>query len=126
MLDLSFNELSGPLAGALDFMTSLMDVDLQNNSLTGPIPSEPALLPSLSTIQLQDNAFGGTVPLELCTVVKVYDLRLVVDLDEVECCPGGGSQPHPLLQQSEITREMSLQEHLALCPHLMGNFPRLV
>ncbi|KAL2622869.1 hypothetical protein R1flu_003074 [Riccia fluitans] len=61
-LDLSFNELSGPLpANSGDFL-ALNYLDLSDNMLTGEVPASVENITSLSYLDLSDNQFTGNVP----------------------------------------------------------------
>ncbi|XP_020409263.1 probably inactive leucine-rich repeat receptor-like protein kinase At5g48380 [Prunus persica] len=64
-LDLSSNQLNGPLPTDIDeiimFITSL---DLSSNSFTGQIPMKLSNCGSLNVLKLDNNKFSGTIPPE--------------------------------------------------------------
>ncbi len=61
-IDLSYNELSGPIPAELGNLANLQYLDLRNNNLSGPIPAELDNLANLETINLGGNHFSGCIP----------------------------------------------------------------
>ncbi|KAL2611792.1 hypothetical protein R1flu_023484 [Riccia fluitans] len=62
LLDLSFNQLSGPLpANSGDFLR-LDYLDLSDNQLTGEVPASIEKIPTLDYLDLSHNNFTGRVP----------------------------------------------------------------
>lgn len=64
-LDLSWNQLTGPLPSALGGLAHLQTLVLQGNDLTGPIPAEIGSLSGLTYLAMSDNPLGGEIPTEL-------------------------------------------------------------
>ncbi|WP_420456868.1 M12 family metallo-peptidase [Rubrivirga sp.] len=60
-LDLSRNELTGPLP-TLDGMTGLRQLDLSYNGFTGPLPSVEGSAESIEVVDLFWNSFTGSIP----------------------------------------------------------------
>ena len=52
VLDLSENQLTGPIPAALGDLTNLERLDLSDNELTGPIPAELGGLSNLEWLAL--------------------------------------------------------------------------
>ena len=64
-LDLSVNELTGPIPAELGDLSRLTWLYLYSNQLTGPIPAELGDLPSLEYLWLYSNQLTGPIPAEL-------------------------------------------------------------
>ena len=64
-LDLSDNNLHGPLAWRLAALNNLVRLDLGGNYLTGSIPRGLTQLQNLELLNLVDNELHGCVPVEL-------------------------------------------------------------
>ena len=62
ILDLSNNQLSGPIPFRLGWLDQLRILDLSSNQLSGDIPTWLAELPNLQEIALAANQFTGCVP----------------------------------------------------------------
>ena len=58
-LNLSSNNLAGPLPATLGDLTNLLELDLHGNALTGTIPTLPA---NLITLNLHNNQLTGSFP----------------------------------------------------------------
>ncbi|KAL7219202.1 hypothetical protein ACSBR2_012307 [Camellia fascicularis] len=69
-LDLSGNQLTGPIPSYAIGFSRLAYLDLKNNSLNGTIPSWLFTLPSLVSIELRDNTLQGQIPVELDKLLK--------------------------------------------------------
>ena len=61
-LDLSQNELTGPIPSALSQLDSLQTLNLSYNQLTGPIPSALGQLDNLWVLFLSGNQLTGCIP----------------------------------------------------------------
>ena len=67
-LDVSSNQMSGPLAPLIDAFaaraatTTLIVIDLHDNQLDGPLPAELARLDALEVLRLAHNALTGPLP----------------------------------------------------------------
>ena len=61
-LDLSWNELTGPIPAALGDLTNLESLFLGSNRLTGPIPSSLGRLSNLRWLSLGGNELTGRIP----------------------------------------------------------------
>ena len=61
-LDLSQNELTGPIPSALSQLDNLQTLDLSYNQLTGPIPSALGQLDNLWVLFLSGNQLTGCIP----------------------------------------------------------------
>ena len=77
-LDLSRNNLSGPLPTALGHLTRLERLDLSRNNLSGPIPTVLGQLATLERLDLWGNNLSGSIPAELGDLVHLE----LLDLDE--------------------------------------------
>ena len=75
-LDLSENDLSGPIPSELGDLASLERLDLSDNDLTGSIPPELGNLDSLERLSLYDNDLTGPIPLELGNLASLEWLTL--------------------------------------------------
>jgi len=61
-LDLSSNELSGPIPSSFGNLTSLNGSNLSFNRLSGPIPSDIGDLTTLECLYLNNNELTGKLP----------------------------------------------------------------
>ena len=75
-LNLSANELSGPIPAWLGSMTGLRELDLAWNELTGPIPSELERLVNLERLDLSRNELSGPIPAWLGSMTGLRELSL--------------------------------------------------
>jgi Leucine-rich repeat (LRR) protein len=62
VLDVSFNQLAGPLPLKLALMRKLEQLDVAHNLLTGAVPSGICDLPRLKNFTLAYNFFTGEAP----------------------------------------------------------------
>lgn len=70
-LNLSWNQLSGPMPAEIGDLADLHTLILQGNTLSGPIPAEIADLTQLEFLALSGNPLGGQLPVELWTLAKL-------------------------------------------------------
>lgn len=67
-LDLSVNELSGPLPPSFAGMRRMREFSLSRNQLSGAIPPHIfSSWPDLTLLYLHYNSFTGSIPLEIGT-----------------------------------------------------------
>lgn len=71
-LTLSFNQFSSlQTPNSIGIQSQLIAVDLSNNNLQGPLPSFMALMPKLSALSLENNKFTGMIPTQYAYKVAV-------------------------------------------------------
>ena len=75
-LDLSDNQLSGPIPAELGGLTNLELLNLGENQLRGPIPAELGDLTFLQALWLGGNELSGPIPAELGTLSHLQYLVL--------------------------------------------------
>lgn len=75
-LDLSRNELIGPIHAGLANLHKLLWLDLSDNKLTGYIPTELGMLYQLAWLDISDNKIAGRIPTELSNLHKLRTLDL--------------------------------------------------
>ncbi len=75
-LDLSGNQLTGPLPPELGNLANLEILWLFGNQLSGPIPPELGNLANLKTLLLFDNELSGPLPAEIGNLASLQDLWL--------------------------------------------------
>ncbi len=75
-LDLSANQLSGPLPAEIGDLVNLETLWLFDNQLSGPIPAEIGNLANLKTLLLFDNELSGPLPAEIGNLASLQDLWL--------------------------------------------------
>ncbi len=61
-IDLSSNQLSGPIPAKLGDLSSLEELWLYSNELIGPIPAELGDLSNLEVLYLGGNQLSGCIP----------------------------------------------------------------
>ena len=76
VLDLSHNQLEGPIPAQLGSLSSLQVLDLGGNQLTGPIPPELGSLSNLQRLSLSENQLTGPIPPELGSLSNLQRLSL--------------------------------------------------
>ena len=74
-LNLSSNNLSGPIPAELGSLANLTSLDLGSNNLSGPIPSELGQLANLTTLQLARNNLSGPIPPQLGNLTNLHTLE---------------------------------------------------
>ena len=75
-LDLSGNQLTGPIPAELGNLINLEYLVLGSNELTGPIPAELGDLTNLSSLHLGFNELTGPIPAELGDLINLEYLVL--------------------------------------------------
>ena len=76
VLDLSENDLSGPLTGELGLLRDLKQMFLPYNFLTGTLPTEIGSLPHLVDLDLRATDLQGTLPSEIGLLTALESLSL--------------------------------------------------
>jgi len=75
ILDLCINDLTGEIPN-LSGLTNLTYLDLNDNQLSGSIPSTMGNLTSLEDLRLYNNQLSGTIPIELGNINSLIFLYL--------------------------------------------------
>ena len=75
-LDLSVNNLAGPIPPELGNLPELRSLRMRRNDLAGPIPPELANLPSLERLYLDENDLVGPIPPEIGMLMSLQWLVL--------------------------------------------------
>ncbi|RVW74606.1 MDIS1-interacting receptor like kinase 2 [Vitis vinifera] len=70
------NELSSSIPQKIGLLRSLNDLQLSHNNLTGPIPPSIGNLRNLTTLYLFENELSGSIPQEIGLLRLLYDLDL--------------------------------------------------
>ena len=109
-LDLTYNNLSGQLPGAIGQLTGLQQLWLSTNQLTGDIPSEIGNLTQLKMLDLSSNQLSGAIPSQLGNLTSLSELLL--SYNELS-----GSIPSELGNMAQMG-SMSLEGN-----QLTGNIP---
>ena len=78
-LNLSNNELSGPIPSALGSLANLETLNLGSNALNGPIPAALGSLANLQRLELGVNALSGPIPSALGSLANLESLNLTVN-----------------------------------------------
>lgn len=75
-LNLSTNNLAGPLPTELQQLTALTALILDNNGLSGGIPAQVGNMTNLQTLLLAKNPLGGTIPAALGNLANLEYLQI--------------------------------------------------
>ncbi len=75
-LDLSDNNLVGPLPAQLGDLSALRVLSLSRNTLSGAVPSGLVSLAQLQTLDLSENALSGQIPTQLGNLAALQTLNL--------------------------------------------------
>ena len=76
ILWLQRNQLSGNIPAELGNLTSLIELSLRTNELTGSIPAQLGNLTRLQGLWLQQNQLNGNIPAELGNLASLQELSL--------------------------------------------------
>jgi hypothetical protein len=76
MLELSYNQLTGPIPAELGNLANLFRLGLSHNQLSGSIPAKLGKLTNLNWLDLSFNQLNGSIPTELDNVPNLYWLDL--------------------------------------------------
>ncbi len=75
-LDLSDNNLAGPLPAQLSNLTQLRVLILKRNAVTGAVPADLASLAQIQTLDLSENSLTGAIPTQLGNLAALQTLNL--------------------------------------------------
>ncbi|XP_019051420.1 PREDICTED: leucine-rich repeat receptor-like protein kinase PXC1, partial [Nelumbo nucifera] len=104
-LDLSDNNLRGPIPREIHNLTRLLTIRLENNVLAGEVPDLSTALPELRELNLSNNKLHGKVPSGL---VKKFGLRSVAGnaglcgMSPLPVCSFTGSPPTAVSAQTVV------------------------
>ena len=87
VLDLSDNQLSGPIPLSLSGLVELEELRLQGNQLSGPIPTQLGRFSKLTALWLSDNQLSGAIPGELGRLANLEELFLGGSNQLTGCIP---------------------------------------
>ncbi|GJN04602.1 hypothetical protein PR202_ga22165 [Eleusine coracana subsp. coracana] len=76
VLDLSDNNITGPVPAFIRSMAGLVVLDLSSNKMEGPIPKFIRQFTSLRTLDLSNNHLNGSVPYEIGMLTNMISLFL--------------------------------------------------
>jgi Leucine-rich repeat (LRR) protein len=119
-LNLSDNQLTGPLSPELANLTLLETLSLGNNQLSGPIPPILGSMANLQFFSLTDNLLSGNIPPELSNLDNLTYLNL--DRNQLS-----GSIPAALGNLNSIeTLYLDGNRLSGSIPPELGNLPHLL
>ncbi|XP_026454084.1 receptor-like protein 7 [Papaver somniferum] len=100
-LDLSMNGFTGLIPSG-DWSKSLININLSYNNLTGPVPSEWNRLHKLVNLNLKNNSLNGTIPSTLFSLPSLQRLQLTMNQFNggLEEFSNGSSSPLEILDMS--------------------------
>ena len=75
-LNLTDNQLSGPIPAQLGNLANLLALRLNENQLSGPIPAQLGNLTNLVTLFLYENRLSGPIPAQLGNLANLVSLWL--------------------------------------------------
>ncbi|XP_057987350.1 probable LRR receptor-like serine/threonine-protein kinase At3g47570 isoform X2 [Hevea brasiliensis] len=76
LLDLSGNELTGPIPSEIGLLQNLAQLDLSDNRLSGMIPSTIGKCSNLEQLRLEGNSFDGDIPQVLFALQGLQELDI--------------------------------------------------
>ena len=75
-VDISMNNLSGPIPPQIGLLSKLKYLDLSINQFSGGIPPEIGRLIDLEVLHLVENQLNGSIPQEIGQLTSLYELAL--------------------------------------------------
>jgi hypothetical protein len=75
-LNLSFNDLEGPLPDAFQGSRNLQEINLAGNYFTGELPASMQHLQNLEILKLYNNDFSGAIPEWFGDLISLQDVNL--------------------------------------------------
>uniref|UniRef100_F6GSL0 non-specific serine/threonine protein kinase n=1 Tax=Vitis vinifera TaxID=29760 RepID=F6GSL0_VITVI len=119
-VDISMNNLSGPIPPQIGLLSKLKYLDLSINQFSGGIPPEIGLLTNLEVLHLVQNQLNGSIPHEMGQLSSLYELALYTNQLE-------GSIPASLGNLSNLASLYLYENQLSgSIPPEMGNLTNLV
>ncbi|KAK7857127.1 receptor-like protein eix2 [Quercus suber] len=76
IIDLSSNNLSGPIPSEISVLSKLCFLNLSRNQLIGKIPEKIGIMKKLESIDLSQNHLSGEIPLNLSSLTFLSHLNL--------------------------------------------------
>ncbi|PON54678.1 Serine/threonine protein kinase [Trema orientale] len=116
-LDLSYNNLSGPIWPEFGNLRKLHVFELRFNNLTGSIPSSLAGMSSLETLDLSHNKLSGTIPSSLVRLSFLSKFN-VANNQLHGMIPVGGQ--FPTFPNSSFEGNNLCGDHASPCPSSEG------
>ena len=118
-LELSDNNLAGPIPPDVGSLSDLKLLDLSKNQLRGTIPSELGNLSELKWLSLESNQLTGSIPAELANLSSLVQLYLAGNDLSGEIPPGLG-------KLGLIALDLSDNELSGPIPEELGSFTVLM
>ncbi|CAN1813401.1 Receptor-like protein 7 [Linum perenne] len=135
IVDLAFNNFSGPLNELVKILTIFKSIDLSSNNFDGPIPEVIGKFKAIEVLNLSHNAFSGEIPSEFGNLSNVESLDLshnkltgkipneLTGLTFLSCMDLSGN--NLVGRIPTIAQSLTLLEYLDLSNnHLQGPIPR--
>jgi hypothetical protein len=118
-LDLSDNNLSGPIPAELGQLRVRFFLSLSDNDLSGPIPAGFGQSAGLSYLHLAGNNLSGPIPTELGQLSRLTELTL--DTATGLCLPAdfpAASEEGPRRGFADLARDLGVPDCAAVVPTL--------